>query len=91
MSTVRAVVNDTQPWWKYGFVWLVISGPAVVVIAGFYTLWLAISSPNQVLTDDSDRRSPEIIQKSENKEKFLTPALKGRNHAATPVLDRPNE
>ena len=69
MTIASTQVKDTQPWWKYGYVWLVISGPAVVVVAGFYTLWLAISSPNQILTDDSARRRSEISQKSENKEK----------------------
>ena len=91
MTIASTQVKDTQPWWKYGYVWLVISGPAVVVVAGFYTLWLAISSPNQILTDDSARRRSEISQKSENKEEILTPALKGRNHAATPISDRPSD
>ena len=91
MTIASTQVKDTQPWWKYGYVWLVISGPAVVVVAGFYTLWLAISSPNQILTDDSARRRSEISQKLENKEEILTPALKGRNHAATPISDRPSD
>jgi hypothetical protein len=30
------------PWWRVPMVWLTISGPAVVVIAGFITLALAI-------------------------------------------------
>lgn len=90
-SASAAVNNNSQPWWKYGYVWLVISGPAVVVVAGFYTLWLAISSPNQVLTEGADRRKAEITQKAENKEVILTPALKGRNHAATPISDRPSD
>ena len=37
--------SATPPWWKFGYVWLIIAGPAVVVVAGFYTLWLAISAP----------------------------------------------
>ena len=75
MTSASAAVNNAQPWWKYGYVWLVISGPAVVVVAGFYTLWLAISSPNQVLTDGTDRRKAEITQKAESKE-MIAKAMK---------------
>jgi hypothetical protein len=25
--------NSSAPWWKFGHVWLVISGPAIVVVA----------------------------------------------------------
>ena len=90
MALANTIEKNTQPWWKYGYVWLVISGPAVVVVAGFYTLYLAISSPNQVLTEGNARSQVEMNQSINNQNKNLTPALKGRNHAATPVIDRPN-
>lgn len=28
-------------WWRFGMVWLVISGPALVVVAGFATMAIA--------------------------------------------------
>jgi hypothetical protein len=55
-----------SPWWRHGMVWLVIAGPAAVVVAGFVTLALAALNPDPVL------RTVE------------TPAVEGRNHAATP-------
>ena len=39
----------TVPWWKFGHVWLVIAGPLIVIVAGFVTLWLAISRPDPVV------------------------------------------
>ena len=30
-----------KPWWRYGMVWLVISGPLMVVVASFVSAWLA--------------------------------------------------
>ena len=93
MALADTLEKDTKPWWKYGYVWLVISGPAVVVVAGFYTLWIAIDSPNEVLSDKASRA--EISQSSDSTDKVkealdvLMPAMKGRNHAATPVVDRP--
>ena len=93
MNLANKLEKDTKPWWKYGYLWLVISGPAVVVVAGFYTLWIAIESPNTVLTDKENRA--EVSQSSAEVDKVkdaldvLMPAMKGSNHAATPVVDRP--
>ena len=42
-------MNDNSPWWRHGMVWLVISGPAVVVIAGFATLAIALTYPDPLL------------------------------------------
>jgi hypothetical protein len=41
---------QTQPWWRHGMVWLVIGGPAVVVVASFATLAIAITHPDPVLS-----------------------------------------
>ena len=88
MASIKMIEKDSQPWWKYGYVWLVISGPAIVVVAGFYTLWLAISSPNIVLTDEYYRQAVETNKNLESPQKSFAPALKGRNHAATPPADQ---
>lgn len=77
----------SPPWWKFGYVWLILAGPAIVVVAGFYTLWLAIKTPDPVVSEDYYRKGVEI-----NKtlvEKSLLPALNGRNHAMTPAEDQP--
>jgi len=80
-----------QPWWRFGHVWLIISGPALVVVAGFVTLYLAISSPNEIVTDEIYRQSIEM-----NRKKGVTtlpeetaPALQARNHAATGEVPLP--
>ncbi len=78
--------GDGKPWYKHGMVWLVISGPAVVVVAGFVTLYIAVSSPDPVVTSDYYRQGVEI-NKTLNKDRALLPAVQGRNHAATPAGD----
>jgi uncharacterized protein len=80
--------KDSKPWWKHGLVWLLISGPAVVVVAGVITFWIALGSPDPVVTEDYYRKGLEINQQLA-RERALTPALQGRNHAATPTADRP--
>jgi hypothetical protein len=74
------------PWWKFGYVWLVIAGPCVVVVAGFVTAWLAMSNPDPLLAHDYYRRGVEINE-TLAKDKAMLPALQGRNHAATPTAE----
>ena len=66
------VRNDSTPWWRLPIVWLVIGGPALVVVASFVTLGLALSHPDPVLSSPSASSASEV------------PAVQGRNHAATP-------
>ncbi len=59
------------PWWRLPIVWMVIGGPALVVVASFVTLALAIIYPDPVL-------EPAVAAgKSEQ------PAMQARNHVAT--------
>ncbi|CAN7505106.1 FixH family protein [Acidovorax sp. LjRoot194] len=88
-STGPGAAPAAAPWWKFGHVWLVIAGPAIVIVAGFVTLWLAISRPDPVVAEDYYRQGIEINKALENPAKSLAPAVKGRNHAATPVQDQP--
>mgnify|MGYP000045610417 CR=1 FL=1 len=65
--------EPTIDWWRLPIVWMVIGGPATVVVAGFATLALAIAYPDPVI------RVAPAASKGE------LPAVQGRNHAATPA------
>lgn len=41
-----------RAWYREPWPWLLMSGPTIVVIAGFYTLWLAIVSNDGLVVDD---------------------------------------
>ncbi len=85
MSSVPAPQATPAPWWKFGYVWMVIAGPAVVVVAGFATLWLALANPESLVAEDYYRQGMEINKTlAAEREKSLMPAVQGRNHAATP-------
>jgi hypothetical protein len=81
------MTNDefvVQPWWKHGHVWLLIAGPATVVVASLLTAWIAIVKADPVIEEDYYRRGIEI-NKQLAQERAMLPAIQGRNHAATPV------
>ncbi len=66
--------DKSRPWWRYPIVWMVIGGPAVVVLASFITLGLAIKHVDPVL----DTSANHVKAPSE------APAVQMRNHAADP-------
>jgi len=89
-------LDSTAPWWKFGHMWLVFGGPAVVVVASFITLYLAVSRPDPVISEDYYQKRLEVNKivgdavEAANNAASLAPALAARNHAATGVLPKPN-
>ena len=83
-------LESPAPWWKYGHVWLVVSGPAIVVVAGFITLYLAVTRPDPLVTKDYYREGLDINKTLKQEAASMAPALQGRNHAQTGVIPSPN-
>ncbi|MCF8209966.1 MAG: FixH family protein [Rhodoferax sp.] len=81
MSTSES--EKAAPWWKFGHVWMVIAGPAVVVVASFVTLYFAVSGSDPVIDQDYYRKGLEINKTLATNPSSLAPAVQGRNHAAT--------
>ena len=79
MSLPSANEPSPKPWWMFGHVWLVIAGPAIVVVAGLFTYYLAVRSPDPVLPTSApgSGQTSGIAQ---------APAVQARNHAATGTL-----
>lgn len=75
----------TPPWWKFGHVWLVIAGPALVVVASFITFYLAVVGQDPVVDEDYYRKGIEINKTLGDNPASLAPAKEARNHAATGV------
>jgi hypothetical protein len=77
--------ENAQPWWKFGHVWMVFAGPAVVVVASFITLYLAIKIPDPVVTGYVQVAQSGVVKKNASSAN-MAPAMQARNHAATGVL-----
>jgi hypothetical protein len=75
----------SQKWWKYGHVWMVVGGPAIVVVASFVTLYLAISRPDPVMDENYYQKGIEINKTLGGTPSSTSPAMQARNHAATGV------
>jgi len=68
---------ETLPWWRFGMVWLVIGGPALVVVAAIATAVIAVRGADPVVRDAQAPGVPDQAQAQ-------SPAVQARNHAATP-------
>ncbi|WP_431095045.1 nitrogen fixation protein FixH [Polaromonas aquatica] len=79
-----SISTQAAPWWTHGHVWLVISGPAIVVVASVATVFLAIRYPDAVLGGQEPTRILRAGVSPQPGDRALAPALEGRNHAATP-------
>lgn len=80
MKKVLNAHKEGQPWWRFGLVWMVFGGPAVVVVAGFTTLYIAVTNPDPVL---------QVTPRTASQERqgiTHVPAMQGRNQAATGEL-----
>lgn len=83
-----AMKQQSGPWWRYGHVWLLIAGPAAVVLAGIATVVIAVRTPDPVIESDYYRRGMEINKTLAAREaRAHVPAVQGRNHAATPAQE----
>lgn len=69
----QEMLNPTLPWWRVPMVWLVIGGPALVVVASIATLVIALRGGD---TPVRDAAAPQV--------ETMTPATQARNHAAAP-------
>ena len=44
--------QSKTPWYKQRWPWILMAGPAVVIVAGIVTAWLAVTSSDGLVTDD---------------------------------------
>jgi hypothetical protein len=59
----NAILNmPVTPWWKQRWPWLLMLGPASVMVATSYTAWLAIKTPDAVVVGDYYTQGKAINQ-----------------------------
>lgn len=78
----------TRPWWRHAYVWLVISGPLTVVVAGFATLWLALRTPDPEVPRAVLPRTLPLQHMGEGQGR-MAPAQAVRNHTAATLGVQP--
>ncbi len=70
------------PWWRVRMVWLVISGPLAVIVAGVITMAIAWTHSDPVIVEAAAAPGGKRVVAPNA---ATAPAVQARNHAATPV------
>ncbi len=92
--TVSISGKGRKAWFREPYVWLIIGGPLVVILASIVTIYLAVKNPDPVLKPQPpvkidaqalDNLTPE--QKTAL-ELSVLPANKARNHVVSPSLPK---
>ncbi|MBE7422811.1 MAG: FixH family protein [Zoogloeaceae bacterium] len=60
-SSIRA--GDSPPWYRQRWPWILMAGPAAVVVAGIVTAWIAASSHDGLVSDDYYKQGLAVNQK----------------------------
>ena len=56
------ILKTGKPWYKEPWPWILMAGPAVVIVAGIITLGLAIKSNDGLVTDDYYKQGLAVNQ-----------------------------
>lgn len=59
---MRMNQTDVMPWYREPWPWLLMAGPAAVVVAGIATLWIAVASNDGLVADDYYKQGLAINQ-----------------------------
>jgi len=71
------------PWYRFPFVWLLVGLPLTAVVAGFTTLYLAITTDDGVVEDDYYKRGKEINRTLERDARAAALGLSGQATVGT--------
>ncbi len=58
----QALTISVAPWWRHRWPWLLMLGPAVVLVAGSYTCYLAYSREDALVVGDYYKQGKAINQ-----------------------------
>lgn len=94
-AMTNAVARVPQRWYKEPYVWLVVGGPLVVVLASVVTITLAIRNPDPVLKQpkptlkvESPVQGELTAEQRKAAELSVMPAGQARNHVVSPTLPK---
>ena len=78
MNDAATISTARTPWFRQRWPWLLIAGPAIVVVAGIYTGWLALSTDDGLVADDYYKRGLTVNKRLERVDRAAALQLSAR-------------
>lgn len=75
-----------KPWYREPWPWLLMLGPFIVIIAGSYTTWLAITTNDGLVTEDYYKKGLQVGQTIARSDRALSLGLEARVAVTADVL-----
>jgi uncharacterized protein len=79
----QPLTQQTRPWWKEPYVWIVICGPLSAVVACIITAFYIMLGPDAVVPEYRYSEGLAIHSQVKSAQPPMQPAKIGRNHSAT--------
>ena len=70
--------RDRRPWFRHPWPWILMAGPAVVVVAGLTTAWIAATTSDGLVADDYYKQGLAVNQKLARNDAAATMQLEAR-------------
>ncbi|MDP1634894.1 MAG: FixH family protein [Gallionellaceae bacterium] len=70
--------QNAQPWYRHRWPWILMAGPAIVVVAGIITAWIAIATNDGLVADDYYKQGLAVNQKLARNDAAATMQLEAR-------------
>jgi hypothetical protein len=55
----------TKPWYRHPWPWILMSGPAIVVVAGIATTVIAVTTADGLVSDDASKSARQRLTPAE--------------------------
>jgi len=75
---MKADSVDRLPWYRHRWPWLLMAGPAVVVVAGLATAWIAATTHDGLVAEDYYKQGLGVNQRLAREERAAAMGLEGR-------------
>lgn len=77
---------DGRPWYREPWPWILMAGPAIVIVAGFITAWLALRSNDGLVAEDYYKQGLAVNKVLERDKHALEYGLQASVMRSGPML-----
>lgn len=78
---------DSRPWYRHHWPWILMAGPAVVVVAGIVTAWIATTTSDGLVADDYYKQGLAVNQMLARNDAAAAMQLEARLRLAAGQID----